>query len=87
MRIEAIVPDTPPLSASEGGTGSFSRALDAFADALRNASGAEDAFASGSGTLQEAVYERTRADVALSVATATAQRLVQSLQAVLNMQV
>jgi flagellar hook-basal body complex protein FliE len=87
MRIEAIVPDTAPLPASEGDTGSFSRALDAFADALRNASGAEDAFAAGSGTLQQAVYERTRADVALSVATATAQRLVQSLQAVLNMQV
>jgi flagellar hook-basal body complex protein FliE len=87
MRIEAIVPDTAPLPAFEGGAGGFSRALDAFADVLSSASGAEDAFAAGSGTLQQAVYERARADVALSVATATAQRLVQSLQTVLNMQV
>ena len=54
---------------------------------LGSAEGAEDSFAYGGGTLQEAVYERARADVALSVATATAQRITQSVQSVLNMQV
>jgi flagellar hook-basal body complex protein FliE len=37
--------------------------------------------------LQAAVYGRARADVALAVATATAQRSVQALQSILNMQV
>jgi flagellar hook-basal body complex protein FliE len=54
---------------------------------LGKAQSAEDAFAAGTGDLQSAVYERARADVALSVATAAAQRTVQALQAVLNMQV
>lgn len=67
--------------------GGFSRVLDGFADVLDDANRAEDAFASGNGTLQEAVYERAQADIALSVATATAQRLVQSVQSILNMQV
>jgi flagellar hook-basal body complex protein FliE len=87
LRVEALVPDAPPPAASVFDGGGFARALDGFAKALSDANRAEDAFASGDGTLQEAVYERARADIALSVATATAQRLVQSVQSILNMQV
>jgi flagellar hook-basal body complex protein FliE len=51
------------------------------------AQSAEDAFARGAGSLQDAVYERARADVALAVATAAAQRGAQAIQSILNMQV
>jgi flagellar hook-basal body complex protein FliE len=54
---------------------------------LLGAEKAEDAFASGAGRLQDAVYERARADVALSVATAAAQRGAQAISSILNMQV
>ncbi len=57
------------------------------ANALAGATRAEDAFAYGAGMLEAAVYERARADVALSVATATAQRFAQAIQSVLNMQI
>lgn len=87
MRVEALIPDTSPSGNDQGDAAGFARALDSVANALSAANSAEDAFAAGSGTLQEAVYQRARADVALSVATATAQRLAQSLQSVLNMQV
>jgi flagellar hook-basal body complex protein FliE len=87
LRVETLVPDTLPPEMSKNDDGSFSRLLDSFAGALSDANRAEDAFASGDGTLQEAVYERARADIALSVATATAQRLSQSVQSILNMQV
>jgi len=84
---EPIVPDAPLDVAPQRDDGSFARTLDAVADALTGATRAEDAFAYGRGTLQDAVYERAQADVALAVATATAQRLVQAVQSVLNMQV
>jgi flagellar hook-basal body complex protein FliE len=87
VRVEPLVPDLPTV-ADEGGTASeFARALDAVANALTRANAAEDGFAYGRGTLQDAVYERAQADVALSVATSTAQRIAQALQSVLNMQV
>jgi flagellar hook-basal body complex protein FliE len=88
VRVEAFVPDAP-LSppASESDAGAFARALDALGDTLINANRAEDAFAYGTGTLQEAVYERAQADVALAVATSSAQRVAQAVQSVLNMQV
>jgi hypothetical protein len=54
---------------------------------LNGANRAEDAFAYGGGTLERAVYERAQADVTLSVATATAQRIAQTVQSVLNMQI
>ena len=57
------------------------------ANVLAGATQAEDDFAYGRGTLQDAIYERAQADVALSVATATAQRIAQAAQSVLNMQV
>jgi flagellar hook-basal body complex protein FliE len=65
----------------------FSAMLDDLGAMFGKAQQSEDAFASGTGDLQSAVYERAKADVALSVATAAAQKAVQALQAVLNMQV
>ncbi|MBV9333526.1 MAG: flagellar hook-basal body complex protein FliE [Candidatus Eremiobacteraeota bacterium] len=87
MTVEPLVPDAPPASESPRDDGLFAEALDAVADALSGATRAEDAFAYGRGTLQDAIYERAQADVALSVATATAQRLAQAVQSILNMQV
>jgi flagellar hook-basal body complex protein FliE len=93
MRVEPLfsqapLPDVAPPAGGQGpDDAAFSRALDALANLLGDADGAEDAFAYGKGTLQEAVYERARADVALSAATAAAQRAAQSVQTILNMQV
>jgi flagellar hook-basal body complex protein FliE len=87
MRVEPLVPDVPAAPAGGGDASAFAQALDAIADALRGAQRAEDDFANGKGTLQEAVYERAQADVALSVAISTAQRVTQAVQSVLNMQV
>jgi flagellar hook-basal body complex protein FliE len=86
MRVELLLPDAPqPYVAAEGA--GFANALDAVGNALTGATRAEDTFAAGSATLQQAVYERAQADVALSVATATTQRIAQAVQSVLNMQV
>lgn len=86
MRVEPLIPDAPaPQSSADAAA--FARALDALGDVLAGATRAEDDFAYGRGTLQDAVYERAQADVALSVATATAQRVAQAAQSVLNMQV
>lgn len=88
------VPDvaSPPPLATRRGDGpprqdAFSSSLDAAARTLRSADAAEDLFASGSGNLQDAIYERARADVVLTVATAAAQRGAQALQAIFTMQV
>ncbi|MGR4065961.1 MAG: flagellar hook-basal body complex protein FliE [Vulcanimicrobiaceae bacterium] len=89
MRVGLLVPDTGndfPAGAPAN-AGEFAQALDALGDALGGAQDAEDAFASGRGSLQAAVYGRARADVALAVASATAQRSVQAAQSILNMQV
>lgn len=89
MRVEALAPDAAPLqrtSAPHDST-AFARALDGVGALLTGAERAEDAFAAGRGDLQTAVYERARADVALSVATAAAQRTAQALQSILTMQV
>lgn len=87
MRVEPIVPDLPPAPYVQEDGSDFMHALDAVGNSLTDATRAEDAFAYGSGTLEAAVYERARADVALSVATAAAQRLTQAIQSVLNMQI
>lgn len=87
MRVELLTPDVAPSSGASGSTGDFARALDLIGDLLSGATRAEDAFARGSGDLQNAVYERARADVALSVAAATAQRVAQTVQSLLNMQI
>ncbi len=87
MRVEPLLPDAPPAPSGAGATAGVASALDALGDALTGATRAEDDFAYGRGTLQDAVYERAQADVALSVATATAARIAQATQSVLNMQV
>lgn len=88
MRVEALVPDVAPrLAQPLGEAGGFTGALDDVERALTRANRAEDLFAGGRGTLQEAAYERARADVALAVATAAAGRAAAAVQAVLNMQV
>lgn len=91
MRIEPLIPDAaPPASipfAPAGAQSTFGHLLDDMGAVFTGASRAEDRFAAGTGDLQTAVYERAKADVALSVASAAAQRAVQSLQTILNMQV
>jgi hypothetical protein len=54
---------------------------------LDRAERSEDAFARHRGSLVDAVYERSRADVMLAVTTAALQRTAQSLQSIVNMQV
>lgn len=90
MRVEPLIPDEGPgafTAPSQADASFFGKMLDDADSVLRGAERAEDAFAVGSGDLQSAVYERARADVALSVATAAAQRTAQALQSILNMQV
>ncbi|HKU80914.1 MAG TPA: flagellar hook-basal body complex protein FliE [Candidatus Tumulicola sp.] len=89
MRVEPLLPDTaaPALAPETPDAGAFNRSLDALGSALERAQASEDAFAAGSGSLQDAMYDRARADVALSVATAAAQRCAQAVQSLLNMQI
>jgi flagellar hook-basal body complex protein FliE len=88
VKVEPLLPDAPLIAGEDAGdAAAFTRALDALGGVLTGANRAEDAFAYGRGSLQEAIYERAQADVALSVATATAARLTQAVQSVLNMQV
>ena len=89
MKVELLAPDVAPggVPQPSGDAQAFSNALRAVGGQLDKATQAEDAFADGHGSLQAAMYERARADVALSVATATAQRAAQAINAVLNMQV
>jgi flagellar hook-basal body complex protein FliE len=90
MKVEPLVPDVAPSRFDNGATpppNVFGGILDDLGAVLGKADGAENAFAAGAGDLQTAIYERARADVALSVATAAAQRGAQALQSILNMQV
>ncbi len=91
MRVEPLIPDVAPRNGSPDTTPdastAFGHMLDDLGSVFEGASRAEDRFAAGAGDLQTAVYERARADVALSVASAAAQRAVQGLQTILNMQV
>lgn len=86
MKVELLQPDAPAqVAPAVANPSAFARALDAVGAVLDGANAAEDAYAAGSGSLQSAVYERARADVALSVATAAAQRSAQALTSILNM--
>jgi flagellar hook-basal body complex protein FliE len=88
MRVELLTPDTVPQSATSSTDPSgFGRALDAIGRVLGDATQAEDAYAGGAGSLQDAMYRRAQADVALSVATAVAQRAAQAVQTLLNLQI
>lgn len=88
MRIEPLVPDMPitahPATPNANG---FSKVLDDIGAILDGAQSAENVFAEGHGSLSNAIYERARADVVLSVATTAVQRTAQGLQSILNMQV
>lgn len=90
MKVELLVPDLPvaPQRPTDGDGPSFlADVARALGTTLERAESAENAFAAGSGSLQAAIYERARADVALSVATAAAGRTTQAIQSILNMQV
>jgi len=88
VRVEALLRDAAIATAPPPALpGAFAQALDGVNDALTGASRAEDAFAAGRGSLQDAAYERARADIAISVATAVAGRTAQVVQSLLSMQV
>ncbi|HEY8297205.1 MAG TPA: hypothetical protein VIG32_04190 [Candidatus Baltobacteraceae bacterium] len=89
MIVEPFVPDAPAMqkSADRGDAGAFGKLLDDLGGVLDRAERSEDALAAGRGDLQDAAYERARADVALSIATAAAQRTAAALTTVLGMQV
>lgn len=88
MTVQPLVPDVAPSTPRfRGDAAGFAKMVDGFSEVLQRAQRAEEAFAAGSGDLQQAMYERARADVVLSVAAAGAQRAAQALQTVLNMQV
>lgn len=86
--MELLAPDAAtPKPPAPPDAQAFAAALDGIGAQLTAATRAEDAYANGDGSLQAAVYERARADVALAVATAAAQRGAQALNAVFNMQI
>jgi flagellar hook-basal body complex protein FliE len=87
MKVELLQIDAAPMVPQRPTASAFAHALDAVGSMLDRATVAEDSFANGKGSLQEAVYRRAEADVALSVATAVAQRSAQALTALLNMQI
>lgn len=91
MTVRLLSPDRPvvdaaPSASPDDGT-AFARTVDAVGAVFRGAQQAEDAYARGAGSLRDAVYERARADVALSIAVAAASRAAQAVQNVLNMQI
>lgn len=91
MRVELLVPDVArpdgPSGAERAGGGSaFGALVDAAGAILGRADTAEARFAAHTGGLQEMVVERARADVALQIAAAAAQRAAQGLQTLLGMQ-
>jgi flagellar hook-basal body complex protein FliE len=91
VKVELLLPDLPAApersKQNDDAAKLFADVTQALGATLQRADSAENAFAAGSGSLQAAVYERARADVALSVATAAAQRAAQAIQSILNMQV
>lgn len=88
MKVEALLPDAAIAApAPPALPDAFARALDGVSETLADATRAEDAFAAGRGSLQDAAYERARADIAISVATAVVGRTTQVVQSLLSMQV
>jgi hypothetical protein len=88
MRVEPLVPDVAPApSAGARPGGAFGDLVDAAGAILAGADAAERAFAAHRGGLQEMVVERARADIALQIAAASAQRVAQGLQTLLGMQI
>lgn len=91
MKITPLQLDLPVTTASSNtssqDSAQFGKSLEAVGKTLNEAEAAENAYAAGAGSLQDAVFERAQADVALSVASAAAGRGVQALQSILNMQI
>jgi flagellar hook-basal body complex protein FliE len=102
VRVQLLAPDVAPdtvppssgrspIQGSEPRSAScgwaFEKALDAIGRVLSDATAAEDNYANSMGSLQDAMYHRAQADVALSVATAAAQRAAQAVQTLLNLQI
>jgi flagellar hook-basal body complex protein FliE len=80
--------DVAPAGTSPGNFAAlFGTALASASDALGRADASEHAFATGHGGLQQMVLERAQADVALSIASATATRTVQAITTILAMQI
>jgi flagellar hook-basal body complex protein FliE len=86
MRIDALVPDVAAPSVAPARPNAFGALVDAASAALEDADRAEGAFIAHRGGLQEMVVERARADIALQIAAAGAQRVTQGLQTLLGMQ-
>lgn len=89
VRAIPLVPDVPTATpdATPADGGAFGKLLDDVGASLDRASRAENAFAAHAGSLQDAVYERARADVVVAAAAAAASRVVQCVQTLTNMQV
>jgi flagellar hook-basal body complex protein FliE len=91
MRVEQLIPDiapeAPAVTALPASGNAFGDLVDAAGGALAKADSAEQAFAAHRGGLQEMVVERARADIALQIAAAGAQRVTQGLQTLLGMQI
>ena len=92
MQAVPLVPDVAPglapaATALPNPAGAFGDLVDAAGGVLAQADGAERAFAAHRGGLQEMVVERARADIALQIAAASAQRVAQGLQTLLGMQI
>ena len=86
MRVELLTPDVASPDAPAPSNDAFSTILRDVGQVLESASHAEDAFAAEAGLLQDAVYERARADVAIAVASSAAQRGAQAIQTMLGIQ-
>ena len=90
MRVELLSPDGArgdgPRPAPPGAGNGFAALVDSAGAVLGRADAAEARFAAHGGGLQEMVVERARADVALQIAAAAAQRTAQGLQTLLGMQ-
>jgi flagellar hook-basal body complex protein FliE len=92
MNVEPLVPDiasgdAPAVSVVPRPAGVFGDLVESAGNVLAGADRAERAFAAHQGGLQEMVVERARADIALQLAAAGAQRVTQGLQTLLGMQI
>jgi hypothetical protein len=91
MQIAPLVPDiaadAPQITALPATSTPFGDLVDAAGAVFAKADAAERAFSAHRGGLQEMVVERARADIALQIAAASAQRVTQGLQTLLGMQI
>lgn len=92
MNVESLVPDiapgeAPAVAPLPRSAGLFGDLVEAAGNVLDGADRAERDFAAHRGGLQEMVVERARADIAVQLAAAGAQRVTQGLQTLLGMQI